>query len=86
MSDTLGMEYEEAFYHVMNGGRGRQRVFHNAAYYEGFLCCLEEAHAHLGAGIHAYCPLGDHYHLLLKAPQVNLSRIVRHICGVHPAA
>ena len=38
------VQYENAFYHVMNRGRGRRWIFHGDEYYEAFLSTLEEAH------------------------------------------
>ena len=38
------VEYEGAYYHVMNRGQGRQNVYHGERYYEYFLDCLEQAH------------------------------------------
>ena len=83
MARPLRMEYEDAFYHVMNRGRGRQRVFPNPSYYESFLLCLKEAHKRFGIEIHTYCLLGNHYHLLIKTPRGNLSRAMRHIDGIY---
>jgi putative transposase len=83
MSRPLRIEYENAFYHVMNRGSGRQQVFHKAAYYEAFLECLKEAHIRFGIEVHAYCLMGNHYHLLLSTPRGNLSRAMRHINGVY---
>ena len=31
------IEYENAYYHVMNRGRGRQQIYHGRAYYEAFI-------------------------------------------------
>jgi REP element-mobilizing transposase RayT len=83
MSRPLRIEYENAFYHVMNRGRGRQQVFLEAAYYEAFLECLKEAHVRYGMEVHAYCLMGNHYHLLIGTPRGNLSRVMRHINGVY---
>ena len=44
MSRPLRIEYEDAYYHVMNRGRGRQWIFPDSGYYEDFIKCLEEAH------------------------------------------
>ena len=44
MSRTQGIEYENAFYHVMNRGRGRQTIFPNEFYYLAFLNTLAEVH------------------------------------------
>ena len=48
------IQYEEAFYHLMNRGRGRQKIFHGEKYYEAFLETLEESHRRFDARIHAY--------------------------------
>jgi putative transposase len=79
----LRIEYKNAYYHVMNRGRGRQYIFHNDEYYEAFLDCLEQANVRFGLEIHAYCLMGNHYHLLVKTPRGNLGRAMRHINGVY---
>lgn len=83
MPRPLRLEYEDAFYHVMNRGRGRRTIFHDRDYYQAFLDCLFEVHARFAAEIHAYCLMGNHYHLLIKTPLANLSRIMRHINGIY---
>mgnify|MGYP000618004595 CR=1 FL=1 len=77
------IEYENAFYHVMNRGRGRQTIFHDSSYFQLFLETLSESHDRFDAMIHAYCLMGNHYHLLIETPQANLGRIMRHINGVY---
>lgn len=77
------IQYENAFYHVMNRGRGRQKIFHGKVYYQAFLKTLGESHERFDAVIHAYCLMGNHYHLLIETPRANLDRIMRHINGVY---
>ncbi len=77
------IQYEHAFYHVMNRGRGRQDIFHGPEYYKDFLQTLEESHARFDAVFHAYCLMGNHYHLLIETPRANLDRIMRHVNGVY---
>ena len=77
------IQYENAFYHVMNRGRGRRWIFHGKAYYEAFITTLEESHHRYDARIHAYCLMGNHYHLLIETPLANLDRIMRHINGLY---
>ena len=36
------IEYENAFYHVMNRGRARQAIFQDERYYQAFLETLAE--------------------------------------------
>jgi len=83
MVRPLRIEYENAFYHVMNRGRGRQQIFHDKSYYEAFLEVLAQAHQRFHIEIYAYCLMGNHYHLLVKTPLGNLSRAMRHINGVY---
>jgi REP element-mobilizing transposase RayT len=80
------IEYENAFYHVMNRGRGRKMIFHDELYYQIFVNLLEDVHERFGCIIHCYCLMGNHYHLLLETPHANLSRIMRHINGVYTQA
>jgi len=83
MSRPLRIEYENAYYHVMNRGQGRRQVFPNVDHYADFQQCLSEAHIRFGIEVHAYCLMGNHYHLLIKTPRGNLSRVMRHIDGVY---
>lgn len=83
MPRPLRIEYENAYYHVMNRGRARQKIFHGKAYFELFLLTLAEAHERFGLEVLCYCFMGNHYHLLVKTPEANLGRIMRHINGVY---
>ncbi len=67
----------------MNRGRGRRLIFHDDRYYLAFLETISEAQARFQCLMHAYCLMGNHYHLLIETPQANLGRIMRHINGVY---
>jgi REP element-mobilizing transposase RayT len=67
----------------MNRGRSRQKVFLEKNDFEGFLKALAEAHELWGVEIFAYCLMGSHYHLCLRTPEGNLSRVMRHIDGLY---
>lgn len=77
------IEYSNAFYHVMNRGRGRQDIFHDKRYFEIFLKVIQESFEKFDMVIHAYCLMSNHYHLILETPNANLSRVMRHINGVY---
>ena len=77
------LEYEGAYHHVMNRGRNRQTIFHDRRYYEEFINTLTEAKEKFDAVIHAYCLMGNHYHLFIETPRANLSRIMQHINGLY---
>jgi len=79
MSRPLRIEFNNAWYHVMNRGAGRKTIFKYNYHRKMFLDLLEEATKMFQAEIHAYCLMDNHYHLLIKTPLGNLSRIMRHI-------
>ena len=83
MSRPQRILYENAYYHVMNRGAGRCQIFHGREDREIFLQTLGEACHQFRVEIHAYCLMGNHYHLLIKTPQANLSRAMQHINGVY---
>jgi REP element-mobilizing transposase RayT len=67
----------------MNRGRGRCTIFHGEKYTNAFLLGLAEAHQLFGIEVLAYCLMGNHYHLLVRTPNANLSRCMRHINGTY---
>jgi hypothetical protein len=75
MSRPLRIEYENAFYHVMNRGGARQFIFHDEAYYLAFLETIGKACTRFKCIRHAYCLMGNHYHILIETPNGNLGRI-----------
>ena len=77
------IQFEDAHYHVMNRGRGRQTIFHSEDYFHLFLKSVEEASNRFGLEVIAYCLMGNHYHLFVKTPRSNLDRCMRHINGVY---
>lgn len=83
MSRPLRIEYEGAWYHVMNRGRRSERIFGGRNDYEMFIDLLKDAIELWNIQISAYCLMSNHYHLLIHTPKGNLSRSMRHINGVY---
>jgi len=83
MSRPLRIQFEGAWYHVMNRGAGRRRVFHDDDSRLAFLNLLDEIYRRYRVEVHAYCLMGNHYHLYLRTPLANLSRAMRHLDGVY---
>ncbi len=83
MSRPLRIEYANAYYHVMNRGAGRRKIFNNDEEHELFLTIISDAYLQYNIEIHAYCLMSNHYHLLVKTPSGNLGRAMRHINGVY---
>lgn len=83
MSRPLRIEYPGAWYHVMNRGRGSERVFFTDTDREAFIKVLRETFQLWNMRISAYCLMSNHYHLLIQTPDGNLSRCMRHVNGVY---
>ena len=83
MARPLRIEFEGAWYHVMNRGAGRRTVFTSDDQRQYFLAILAEASDRFNAEWHAYCLMNNHYHLLVRTPEGNLPRIMRHINGLY---
>ncbi len=83
MSRSLRIEYPGAWYHVINRGAGRQRVFHSDRNREIFLNLLGDVSQLYSIEIHAYSLMDNHYHLLIHTPQGGLSQAMRHLNGVY---
>jgi len=73
MARPIRVEFENAVYHVTARGNERKDIYRDVADREQFLETLEEATERFGLLVHAYCLMGNHYHLLLQTPRANLS-------------
>lgn len=83
MARPLRIQYPGAVYHVMNRGSSRQKIFLENRDYEAFLHTLAELHHRWGVEVFAYCLMGNHYHVCLRTPEGNLSRVMRHLDGLY---
>jgi len=66
------IEFEGAVYHVMSRGDRGEPIFEDAADRIRFVECLDKVCDKTGWLIHAYCLLGNHYHVLCETPEANL--------------
>lgn len=85
MARKLRIEYEGAWYHVMNRGINRQYIFQNNNQRQYFLNILSRITKEFGIQIHAYCIMGNHYHFIIRTPLGNLSKAM-HYLGFHYAS
>jgi len=83
MARPLRIEYEGAWYHVINRGAARQSIFTKKIHYELFLHLLLEINRRFQVEIHAYCLMPNHYHLLIRTPRPNLSNAMRHLNSLY---
>jgi len=82
MARPLRIEYSGAWYHVMNRVAGRRLVLGEPQVTGLFLELLADLDTRFGVECHAYCLMGNHYHLLLHTPEGNLGRAMRHFNGL----
>ena len=86
MARPLRIEFPGAVYHVTARGDGRGTIFRDDADRRKFLEILERTVSVRRWVCHAYCLMGNHYHLLIETPEGNLSRGMRSINGEYTQA
>jgi putative transposase len=77
MARPLRIDQEDTFYHVLNRGNERRAIFRDEHDYEGFLDRLGRCSQRFGLDVFAYVLMGNHYHLLIKTHEANLSAAMR---------
>lgn len=83
MSRPLRLEFANGLYHVTSRGDGREAIFLHDDDRVLFLAVLAEVIGDCNWVCHAYCLMGNHYHLLVETPDGNLSRGMRQLNGVY---
>ena len=70
---------EGHWYHVFNRGARRWPTFRCDADRRAFLALLVSIVDDFGVEVHAYCLMGNHYHLLLRCPRRNIAKAMGHL-------
>ena len=86
MARPLRIEYPGAVYHVTSRGNRHEPIARDDVDRVAFLTILGQAFERFDAHAWAYCLMGNHYHLVIRTRQANLSRLMRHINGVYTQA
>ena len=73
MARPLRFEYPGAMYHVINRGNYRSWIFEDEGAKKSFEKTLFESCIEHSWVLHAYCVMGNHFHLALETPEGNLS-------------
>lgn len=79
MARPLRLEFHGAVYHVTSRGNERGSIFADDADRSKFLEMLGAVVERERWVLHAYCLMGNHYHLLFETPLGNLSRGVQRL-------
>ena len=77
MPRSLRIQFEGAIYHVINRGNYKTWIFEQESTKAAFEKCLFEACEEFNWILHAYCIMGNHFHLALETPDANLSNGMR---------
>ena len=83
MARPLRLEFAGALYHVTSRGNRREAIYETDEDRESFLAVLDDVCGTFNWVCHAYCLMGNHYHLLIETPEGNLSRGMRQLNGVY---
>jgi REP element-mobilizing transposase RayT len=83
MARKLRVEYEGAIYHVMNRGDRREAIFKDDKDRQLFLETLGQACTKTDWQVHAWCLMGNHFHLVVETPQANLVAGMKWFLGTY---
>lgn len=83
MSRPLRIDFPGAIHHVTSRGNGYAPVFLGDEDRRQFLRFLSECVGRFAWVCHAYCLMGNHYHLMIETPEANISAAMRHLNGCY---
>src|SRR3972149_1913919 len=82
MARPLRIEYPGALYHLTSRGDRHGPIFDDDQDRRAFLDILGDVVARFRWQCHAYCLMGNHYHLMIETPEGNLTKGMRQLNGV----
>ena len=83
MSRPLRLEFHGALYHVTSRGDGQESIYEDDEDRRACLAVLGEVVKRFNWSVHAYCLMGNHYHLLVETREGNLAKGMRQLNGVY---
>jgi putative transposase len=85
MPRALRIEYPGAIYHVMNRGDHREPIFRDDLDHKKFFTTLAEVCTKTDWQVHAFCLMGNHFHLVVETPNANLVAGMRWFLSTYTA-
>ena len=73
MARPIRLEFNGALYHVTSRGDRREMIYEDDADREQFLDVLGDVVGRFNLRCHAYCLMGNHYHLVVETPDGEYS-------------
>lgn len=86
MARPLRLEFPGALYHITSRGDRREDIYEDDTDRDRFLEIFASVITRFNWTCYAYCLMDNHYHLLLKTPDGNLSKGMRQLNGVYTQA
>lgn len=83
MARPLRIEFAGALYHVTARGDRREPIYDDDEDRRAYLDILGEVVEDFNWICHAYCLMGNHYHLVVETPDGNLSKGMRQLNGLY---
>jgi putative transposase len=83
MARQLRIQFEGALYHIMSRGNERMMIFLDEADWIKYLNILHATIKRFNWLCHAYCLMGNHYHLMIETPDANLAKGMKHLNQVY---
>ena len=83
MARALRIDHPGAWHHVVHRGIGRADIYHHDLDRSAFVDLLGELDERFGLEVHAYVLMRNHYHLLVRSAEGQLSRAMRHLNGCY---
>ena len=86
MARPLRIELAGGLYHVTSRGDGREDIFLDDADRQAWLDIFGQVCRRFNWRCHAWCLMGNHYHLVVETAEGNLARGMRQLNGVYTQA
>ncbi len=83
MTRPLRIEFAGALYHITARNDRREPIYEDDEDRRSFLDILGKVTEDFNWVCHAYCLMGNHYHLLVETPDGNLANGMRQLNGVY---
>jgi putative transposase len=83
MARPLRLDYPGAWHHVMNRGWNKVAVFESPGDHGKFIDILRQTCEQFRLQVAAFCLMPNHFHLLVRTPEGNLPRCMRHLSSVY---
>ena len=83
MVRPLRIEFAGALYHVTGRGNAREDIYGDDADRQQFLTLLQNTVTRYDWDCHAYCLMGNHYHLMIETNSPTLSKGMKYLNGTY---